>query len=165
MYIDIAIILALIYFMSNGYRKGFVKSIYSVISLAATIFLLFVLKDTFIEAISSSDIGKTIGEFISQTTDNALLVKKCSEAAIYFVSCIVLYIAIKIALKFLLKILNALSSLPIISFINKFLGLIIGTVFGAIWIVIIINILYIFPQTSQYVVDSFIANYFGIIFI
>lgn len=165
MYTDIAIIIAIGIFIINGYHKGFVKSIYSVLSLAATVLLLFVLEDTFIEAISASPIGTAIGDFFADSTKSELIARECSSAVIYLVSCIILYIAIRFALKFVLKILDTIASLPVINLVNKFLGMFIGFIAGAMWIVIILNVLYVFPQTSDFVLDSAIAEYFNIIFI
>ena len=162
---DIGIVVLLIIFAYNGYHKGFIKSVYSVLSLVATLLILFVFDDFFIDAIAKSPLGVSIGEFFVKSSDNAFLAQQCSSAVVYIASSIILYVAIKFALKFVLSVLSVVASLPIIRFFNKTLGLVIGFVIGCIWVVVIVNILYVFPQTSEYVLESLIADYFGIIFI
>lgn len=162
---DICIIIVLMIFLINGYNKGFVKSVYSVISLIATLLILFVFEDSLIEMISKSPIGTFVGEFFVSATEDMFLLNKCSSAFIYLVSCIILYILIKFILKFALKILDSVASLPLLRTINKFLGMFIGLITGGVWVVIVVNILCVFPQTTDYILSSYIANYFNIIFI
>ena len=162
---DICIIVFLIFFALGGYKKGFVKSVYSIVSLAATFLILFIFDKPLINAIANSPFGIAAGEFFANNTTDNLIVQSCSSAFVYLVSCIVLYIVIKIVLKFALKILDNIASLPFIKTINKFLGFFLGLVFGIIWAIVILNILSIFPKTEIYVLSSELVKIFNIIFI
>ncbi len=161
---DIAIVIFLVLFMLNGYRKGFVKSVYSLVSLLATIVVLFVFGDAIISQIATSPIGISIGEFFAENTGDIALIKSCSGAFAYLVSNIITYVVIKIALKFILHILEKLASLPFINMVNKFLGIIVGLASGIMWAVIILNVLCIFPKTEIFVMSSQILKYFDLIF-
>jgi len=162
---DIGIIILLIVFAYNGYHKGFVKSIYSILSLVATLLILFVFDDLFIEAIATSPLGVAIGDFFVESAEDSFLAQQCSSAVVYIASSIILYVAIRFVLKFLLSVLNAVASLPLIRFFNKTLGVVIGFIIGSIWVVVIVNVLFVFPQTKNFVLESLIASYFGIVFI
>lgn len=162
---DICILTVLALFIFNGYRKGFVKSIYSLLSLFITYFLVSVLQDSFIKIISESSVSMYIADFIAGKTGNSEISALCSEKLIYLLSSVVLYILIRMVLKFGLTIIDSIASLPLIKSLNKFLGFIMGAVTGIIWIVIIINVLSVFPQTKDYVINSEIANIFKLILI
>lgn len=162
---DISIVIFLVLFMLNGYRKGFVKSVYSLVSLVATILVLFVFGDAIISQIAASPVGVAIGEFFAENTGDIALIKSCSGAFVYLVSSIALYIVLKFSLKFILRILESIASLPLINMINKLLGIVLGLACGIMWAVIILNVLCIFPQTETYVMSSEIIKYFDLIFI
>ena len=162
---DICIIVFLILFAYSGYNKGFVKSVYSVLSLVATLLILFVFDDFFIAEIAKSPLGVAIGDFFVESADNSFLAQQCSSAVVYIASSIILYISIKFVLRFVLKILDVVASFPLIRLFNKTFGLVIGFVIGCIWVIVIVNVLYVFPQTTNYVDGSLILAYFNIIFI
>ena len=162
---DICIVIFLVLFMLNGYRKGLIKSVYSIVSLLATLLVLFVFGDAIISEIAKSPLGIAIGEFFAENTGDISLIKSCSEAFVYLVSSIILYIVLKLVLKFVLRILDKIATLPFINIINKFLGMFLGLLTGVIWAVIILNVLCIFPQTESFVLSSEIIKVFDLIFI
>ncbi len=162
---DLCILGVLVLFTLNGYRKGFVKSIYSTISLFITVILVSVFKGSFIKVISQSSVATVIGEFFAGKTGSAEMAALCSEGIVYLFSIIILYIVIRLVLKFTLTIINSLALLPFIKSLNKGLGLILGAIIGVIWIVIILNVLHVIPQTTEYVQNSNIVEYFKLILI
>lgn len=158
--IDIVIIVIVAVSVLLGYKKGFVKSIYSILSLLVTYLILFYFKASLITAIAESQIGQMIGKiFVSGAGDTALA-KQVSSAVIYLASGIILYFVIKLILGAVLSILNTITSLPIINTLNKFLGLCIGIVIGLIWVVIVLNVLSALPETAESVALSQFARYF-----
>ena len=162
---DICILIVLGLFIFNGYRKGFVRSVYSLLSLFITYALVSVLEDSFIEIVSQSPVSMYIGDFVAGKTGNSEIAALCSEKIVYLLSSVVLYILIRIVLKFGLTIINSIASLPLIKSLNKVLGFVLGAVTGIIWIVIILNVLSVFPQTKDYVIGSQIAEFFKLILI
>ena len=82
---DICILLLFTLFAVNGYRKGFIKSVYSIISLAATIMLVSIFKDSFVRVISQTTLGVAIGEFFASDSSDPVLIKLCSEKIVYLV--------------------------------------------------------------------------------
>ena len=162
---DVVILILFSLFVYNGYKKGFIKSVYSILSLVATIILVSIFKDTFVKAISESPIGVAIGEFVVGNSEDAALAPIYSQGIVYLVSVIIFYILIRFVLRFTLTIINSIASLPIVSSLNKFLGLVLGIVIAIVWIVVIVGVLSTIPKASKYIEDSLIVEYFKIIFI
>ncbi len=159
--IDIFIVSLIVISVYLGYHKGFVKSIYSVLSLVVTYVILYFFKSTLITAIANSQIGELIGSLFVSEAGNTILAEKASSAVIYLVSGVLLYFAVKLILGIALRVLDTLASLPIINIFNKFLGLCIGAVIGMIWVVIALNVMVALPQTIDYVSASELASYFA----
>ena len=160
---DICIAAAIIIFAFRGYKKGFVKSVYSIVSLVASFIIMALFGGSIIGIIASSPIGVSIGEFLAENISDNAIIERCSSAIVYFASSVVMYIAVKFLMKFILGILNKLASLPLISSLNKLLGLVVGVVFGIIWIIIAVNVLSIIPKTEELVISSQIVEMFGLI--
>ncbi len=159
--VDIIIIAVMALSVYTGYRRGFIKSVYSILSLVATYILLFFFKTTLITAIANSPVGEAIGKLFVKEAGDTVITQQASSAVIYLASGIILYFAIKLVLGIVLKVLDALASLPVIKTLNKFLGLCIGIVIGLLWVIIALNVLYAIPQTTQDVSLSELASYFS----
>ena len=155
MIVDLCIIICLILFSAIGYRRGFVKSVYSIASLVATLAVLALFGDVFIDAVAKSPVGISIGNYLSENVSDSFIIERCSSA--------VVYVAVKFLMKFLLKIINKLAKLPFINSVNKFLGLFIGFIFGSVWVVVIVNVLAAVPKTEELVISSQIVNIFNLI--
>lgn len=160
---DICIIIALLFFVIRGYKKGFVKSVYSIVSLIASFIIMALFGSSIIGAIASSPLGMSIGEFLAENISDNVIIERCSSAIIYFVSSVVMYIAVKFLMRFVLNILNKIASLPFISSINKFLGLAVGLIFGIIWIIVAVNVLNVIPKTGAFILSSQLVKNFGLI--
>ena len=104
---DICIFIAIIFFSVHGFKKGFIKSVYSLLSVFATLFLLYILKDYFINEVSKTELGVAIGNFFSGNDEFDFITQRISTAVISFVSTLILYIFIKFILKFVLKIITS----------------------------------------------------------
>ncbi len=159
---DICLVIIFALFVYNGYSKGFVKSVYSVLSLVVTVILVSVLKDNFLKLISQSPIALKIGEFFAGSGASAELAAVCAENVTYLLSTIMLYLLVRIVLKFSLNIVNSIASLPVINSLNKLLGLLIGAVIGIIWLLVIVNVMNVIPETAEYIETSALAGYFQI---
>ncbi len=160
---DICIAAILILFIMNGYSKGFIKSVYSILSLIITLVLVSVFRDSFIKVISESPSAMSIAGFFSGTGADEKIVSICSEGITSLLSTVVLYFLIRIVLKFALTIINSIASLPLINSLNKILGIAIGAVIGVLWVVVIVNVCNVLPQTADYINSSNIAQFFIII--
>ena len=160
---DICIVMALVFFALRGYKKGFVKSVYSIVSLIASFAIMAIFGGRLIGIIASSPVGMAIGEFLSENISDSVIIEQCSSAIVYFVSSIVMYIAVKFLMKFVLGILNKIAYLPLIRSVNKLLGFAIGFVFGIVWIVIAVNVLNVVPKTEEFIISSQIVENFGLI--
>jgi uncharacterized membrane protein required for colicin V production len=163
MIVDLCIILCLILFSAIGYRRGFVKSVYSIASLIATFAVLALFGDVFIDAVAKSPVGISIGNYLSENINDSFIVERCSSAVVYLISSIITYVAVKFLMKFLLKVIDKLAKLPFINSVNKFLGLFIGFIFGSVWVVVIVNVLAAVPKTEELVISSQIAQIFNLI--
>jgi len=160
---DICIITALLFFAIRGYKKGFVKSVYSIVSLAASFVIMALFGSSIIGTIASSSFGMSIGNFLAENVSDSVIIERCSSAIIYFVSSVVMYISVKFLMKFVLNILNKIASLPFISSINKFLGLAVGMVFGIIWIIVAVNVLNAIPKTESFILSSQLVKIFELL--
>lgn len=160
---DICIVAIIVLFIYNGYSKGFIKSVYSILSLVVTLVLVSVFKDSFLKVISESPIATSIAEFFSGSSAGEELNKICSEGITYLISIVVLYFIVRVVLRFALTIINSIASLPLINSLNKILGLAIGAVIGVLWVVVIVNVFSVIPQTADYINSSNIADFFKII--
>ena len=160
---DICIVIALVFFALKGYKKGFVKSVYSIVALAASFVIMALFGKSIIGIIASSPIGVSIGEFLAENISDNVIIERCSSAIVYFVSSVAMYIAVKFLMKFVLNILNKIASLPFIRSVNKLLGLAVGLVFGIVWIVIAVNVLNVIPKTEEFIISSQLVKIFGLI--
>ncbi len=158
---DIAILVVFAIFLVSGYKKGFIRSAYSMLSVIISIVLLYFFRDAFTEYIVSSSVGEGIYEHFSANYDGDIA-EKCAYALTYILSVAILYIALRFAVKSLFKVLNIIAKLPLLNILNSLIGAAFGAVGGFLWIVIVLNVLYIFPQTKDLVSDSEIAKAFNL---
>ena len=161
---DICIVAAFALFVYRGHKNGFIKSVYSILSLIATVVLVSLFKDTFVKAIADSAVGVAIGELFAGSAGDPQLVSLCSEGVVYVASLIIFYAIIRLVLRFTLTIINSIASLPMIDSLNKMLGLVLGGVIGAVWLVVIVGALVNIPKTAPWFSNSVIVEYFRIIF-
>ncbi len=159
---DIAVILVFVLFLVTGYKKGLIRSAYSMLSVVISVALLYFLRDAFADFIVSSQIGESIYDFFLRNYDGEIATK-CAYAVTYIVSIIILYVVLRFMIKALFNVLNLIAKLPLLNFVNSMLGAVFGVLGGVLWIVIIINILNCFPQTKDFVADSEIVKTFDIL--
>lgn len=164
MIFDAIILALLILFFYNGLKRGFIRSAYSMLSLVISVVLVHVLHDSFVTAVAASPIGETIGNFFAGSY-GGFLAEECSRAAISVVSIVLLYFIVKIALRMLINVIDLLAKLPLIKSVNKLLGGIFGVLSGAVWVILITNIGYYFPQLKALIDASKIVKAFGILFV
>lgn len=161
---DICLVAVFALFVYRGHKNGFIKSVYSILSLIATVVLVSLFKDTFVKEIANSPVGVAIGEMFVGSSADPKLVSLCSEGAVYVASLVIFYALIRLVLRFTLTIVNSIASLPVIDSLNKILGLILGGIIGIIWLVVIIGVLINIPKTAPWFNNSVIVEYFRIIF-
>lgn len=159
---DIIIAVIFAVFLIAGYKRGLVRSVYSLLSVAVSIALLYFCREFFVEYIVSSPVGKWIFNLFRENY-GADVAQKCSYAATYIVSIIILYAIIRFIVKALFGLLDFIAKLPLINIVNSILGAVFGCVSGILWILIIVNILHCFPKTADFVADSSIVEYFNLL--
>lgn len=130
----IGFIILMLVMVSRGFKKGMVKEITGLISLAVTLFVV-------------SLIIMLYTSFHAEETENMLV------TVIILVAVSLIYSLVKI----FLKSAKLLSKLPVIKLLDRFLGLFVGAAKGMIilWIIYILNEGNLFgPLTEQIVKDT-----------
>lgn len=130
----IGFIILMLAMVSRGFKKGMVKEITGLISLAVTLFVV-------------SLIIMLYTSFHAEETENMIV------TVIILVVVSLIYSLVKI----FLKSAKLLSKLPVIKLLDRFLGLFVGAAKGMIilWIIYILNEGNLFgPLTEQIVKDS-----------
>lgn len=130
----IGFIILMLVMVSRGFKKGMVKEITGLISLAVTLFVV-------------SLIIMLYTSFQAEETENMLV------TVIILVVVSLIYSLVKI----FLKSAKLLSKLPVIKLLDRFLGLFVGAAKGMIilWIIYILNEGNLFgPLTEQIVKDT-----------
>lgn len=130
----IGFIILMLVMVSRGFKKGMVKEITGLISLAVTLFVV-------------SLIIMLYTSFHAEETENMLV------TVIILVAVSLIYSLVKI----FLKSAKLLSKLPVIKLLDRFLGIFVGAAKGMIilWIIYILNEGNLFgPLTEQIVKDT-----------
>lgn len=130
----IGFIILMLVMVSRGFKKGMVKEITGLISLAVTLFVV-------------SLIIMLYTSFHAEETENMIV------TVIILVVVSLIYSLVKI----FLKSAKLLSKLPVIKLLDRFLGLFVGAAKGMIilWIIYILNEGNLFgPLTEQIVKDT-----------
>jgi len=159
---DICIVIFVLIFLIVGQKRGFVRSVYSLLSIVLSVVLVYLLKDIFIKAVAESPLGEAIGGFFAESLGSEFS-EEISLAAVSVVSMVILYFASKFILRALVGILNAIAKLPILSSLNSFLGAVFGIVAAALWITVITNIANLFPEAQKLIAQSSLVEFFGIL--
>jgi len=154
---DVLIFLFFAIFIAMGYKKGFVRSVYSTMSVLISVLVLYCCKEVFTQYVVSSSFGDIIYDFFARNYSEEIA-KNCSYAVTYILSIIVLYVIIRFVIKTLFGVMDFMMKLPMLNIANKILGLALGAISGAIWIIVVINVLYCFPQTKDFVETSVVAE-------
>ena len=156
---DAFIILIIAVFLILGLKRGFVRSVSSVLSLALSIFTIFHFHDEFSVAIASSPVGEKVSELVFSNYDG-LFAKEAVSVLVSIVGIIIMYLVVKIVIKVFVNILDLVAKLPLISLVNKLLGAVMGAFSGTLWSVLITNVLAFFPKVIPLIEASKIVHKF-----
>ncbi len=159
---DACIVIFVLIFLIAGQKRGFVKSVYSMLSVVLSIVLVYFLKDAFIKAVAESPFGVAIGEFFAGSLGSEFS-NELSLVAVSVVSMVILYFASKFILRAVVGIIDKIAKLPILSSLNSFFGAVFGIVAGGLWVIVITNIANLFPEAQKLIAESSIVDYFGIL--
>lgn len=162
MFFDLIIVVLMVLFAAMGWKKGFIRSVYSILSLALSMLLVYMLRDIFVEAIAASPIGDAISEFLTKQTD-AELARQCSSAVISVISVFILYYLVRFLLRTTIGLLDFVAKLPLINSLNCLLGLAFGAAGGALWVIMLTNVGYFVPQLQQMISESYIVAALGLL--
>lgn len=159
MIVDLIIIILMVIFVLNGKRKGLIRSVYSVLSLALSMLLVYMLRGLFTDFVANSSVGISISEYIASSVgEEAAAI--CSAAVISVLSLIVLYFLVGIILRTTVGLLDFIAKLPILNSLNKLLGMVFGAVVGMLWIFVFVNVAYFIPDFNELIKDSYIIEVF-----
>lgn len=156
---DICIIAVVALFAFLGAKRGLISTIYSLLSFIVSMIIMYLIRDTFIKAVAESSVGDMIRSFFASKYDG-IIADSCTNAVIFVVSTLALYIVISLLLKMSKGIFDFFSSMPVIKQINKVSGFVLGIVLGLVFVIFATNILHAFPQTEEVVERSSIVEYF-----
>ena len=155
-----AIIIAIIVVSSIlGIKKGFVRSIGSIISLIITFIVVYCFHNQFAQALGESAVGEKITEIFFANYDG-LFAQQAASALISVVALVVMYLLVSLSVKFTIGLIDCIAKLPVFNALNKILGIVSGVCIGIFWVALIVNVLSIFPETVTYVESSKFVNYF-----
>jgi len=161
---DITVVIALLIFIKIGSSRGFIRSVYSMLSIAISALGIYYTNDLFVDYVAKSTIGEAIGTFFAGA-GNEMIAEACSPAVVSIVSILILYFLVKYLLRLLITALDFIAKLPLLSTFNKLAGALFGALSGALWIIIITNIAYCFPEAREFVDASQIIPRFGYLFV
>jgi len=161
---DVVILVFMIFTMFFGWKKGFVRSAYSIISIAICLLALYFFRTPVAQYLADTRWGTKLGEFITASYIG-FAAKECTKAILTVLSVAIVYFSTKIILQFVFKILDSVTSLPLLHAFNQILGLLVNGVVGAVWIVILVNLFYVLPQTQSIILESKIVEELGMILI
>lgn len=175
--IDYAIIFVVLLFGIFGYRKGFMRSLVGIASLAASIIIAWILYPVVSDILNGfglkeviantvfggleptaaagtyeSGMPKLIADYtVKVQTDisNGISVY-AADVAIRIISFVLVLIIAKIIIQIGLKFLNIFSKLPVISTLNHMAGFALGAVKGTIIVYLIIVVLLGIVPMSKY---------------
>ena len=109
MIVDLIIIILMVMFVLNGKRKGLIRSVYSVLSLALSMLLVYMLRGLFTDFVANSSVGLSISEYIASSVgEEAATI--CSAAVISVLSLIVLYFLVGIILRTTVGLLDFIAN-------------------------------------------------------
>ena len=175
--IDYAIILVVLLFGLFGYKKGFMRSLVGIASLAASIIIAWILypvvsdilnglglKEVIANTVFSgleptasvgtyeSGMPKLIADYtmrVQTDISNGISIY-VADVAIKIISFVLVLIIAKIIIQIGLKFLNIFSKLPVISTLNHIAGFAVGAVKGTIIVYLIIVVLLGVVPMSKY---------------
>lgn len=144
-YLDIIILVVLLFFALRGYHSGLVKQLINLLGFVIAIFAAYLFYDKLAPVLSQwipfPEFNNGTLELFSQTFDIEIMFYN----ALAFV---IIFIAVKLILWVLGITLNMFAKLPIISTLNKLSGLVIGLAQGLLIILLLVNFATVLPSES-----------------
>ncbi len=167
-YMDIAVVAIIVFFAVWGFKRGFVKSIVGMLSLAASLILAWMLYPVISQLLETIGVKMAVYESIQdvlyenmQNDSIANLPKFLQDAVqggqksiidstalgaakmvLDIVSFIVVLIASRIVIWIAKKLLIVMAEMPIISFFNRIAGLLFGAVQGVLIVFILFAVIF-----------------------
>lgn len=175
--LDVICAVILIVFISNGRKKGGVKSVIELLSFAVTVVLVMLFKDTVTKFVLNLDVVSNWANSLTEyfkgpfpfLTDMIMPPEQMASSLISVIinllSFVVTFIIVKFVLKVVLGIADVITSLPFISSANRLIGSVIGCAKGLVVIWIIMTVMLIFTATEFYnlyssaLADSYLAKF------
>lgn len=157
--LDIILIILLLLGSYRGYKKGFLKQLFSFLMIVIGYILSFVLASRLFLLLPNFlpiEDNKYVSGF-NETLSNLNIAPAYNKVILFFV----LFFGIRIILKVIFNSVGIVTKLPIIKTVNKSLGAILGFLEFYIVIFVVIYFLYIIPldfEWKTYLYDSKIAN-------
>lgn len=167
-YMDVAVVVIIAFFAVWGFKRGFVKSIVGILSLAASLILAWMLYPVISQLLETVGVKTAIYESIQNIlyeniqNDSVASLPKFLQAAamdgqsaiidgtalgaakmvLDIVSFIVVLIASRIIIWIAKKLLIVMSEMPIIGFFNRIAGLLFGAAQGILIVFILFTVIF-----------------------
>ncbi len=164
---DILVVLIVTVFAILGYKKGFVKSVVGILSLAASIVLAWVLYPIAADLLKTFGVENVLFESIQRTAENYIggefesipaamrsvaeagangIVYGVAEGGAKIVLNIIAFICVMIASRIIIwvgvRLLKILSSIPVISLFNRVGGLFLGVCQGILIVYLLLTMIF-----------------------
>lgn len=166
MYADIIVAAILLIFAVVGFKRGFIKSIASTVSLVASFVLAWMISPAVADFLILLGVKEQIYEKVSATlgsggaeslsalpeaVSNAIMTGQAdvltktaisvAEICVNIIAFVSVLIIVRILIWILVKTLNLIAKLPVISFFNRSLGLVFGAAQGILVVFILMTVL------------------------
>ncbi len=162
MLLDIILLALIIICAYLGYKRGFVRSLCGVCSLALSVIVAFLSYSKITEFVAASPVGRFINGWLSDTMGSSAVdlsaipepLRKPFEAGaaaaadsmasslgtvvISIISVIITVILVRLLIKLVFHLLDIFAKLPVLKQFNRLLGGLFGVVSGCFWVCIIV---------------------------
>lgn len=142
--VDLIILLVILLFMLVGYRRGLIKTIFSVIGYFIITYFSILLAPVLSKIlIINFEIDKTLLNFVTNNEKffsiiSDEILQNIVGRIVNVIAFVILFIVLKLIFHLIVSVLNNIANLPILSTVNKLGGLLLGTLEGIVIIYLII---------------------------
>lgn len=179
LYIDIAVVVFIWIVAIGGYKKGLVKTLYSILSFVGAAIVTAYLYKPLCNMLLKLDFVKNFNDKITQNvtdkiyssatdTANAMpswmgeyvnkfvadtgntISQGILQVLVSVLSVIIVYLLVKLALGLFIGIVDFIMKLPVLDIVNKAGGLLFGVIKGVIIVLLVFAVLSLFLPNSNY---------------
>ncbi len=174
MVFDTIVLVIIVLSVILGYKRGFVKTISSLLGFVISIFVSKLIFPYVSNWIEKSAIGETLNKSISDKFQNTpaeqipflssgnilsdVNLNPVTNFIIFVITLLAVLVITLVAVNVIVKALNLVTKLPVISFANHTLGIIAGLIMGTIFVLIIWWVILVVNSQSPWLEGSAAAQ-------